>query len=135
MRRTSRAQRIAAVVGEMRVRLPCEGPTTRRRWRAVAFCAALLSAIGGCVSQPQVGLAIGAVNRAFKVDYEAILAAKGTRVFAVPQAQAFEAMRLALRQLGMRSEVEDPLLGYLAVVAPAPLPLDKAQWDQASNAD
>ena len=88
-----------------------------------------------CATQEQIGNAIGAVNRAFRVQYEAILAKKGTRNVSASRIDAYEAMRVALLRLGMQVEAQDPGLGFLTVVAPAPRPLDLAEWRQAAQAD
>jgi len=88
-----------------------------------------------CATQEQKRDAIGAVNRAFRVEYEAILAEKGTRIVRASRIVAYEAMHVALARVGMQVEAQDPGLGYLAVVAPAPRPLDLAEWRQAADAD
>jgi hypothetical protein len=102
--------------------------------RAGCILIALLL-LPGCATQQQLGSAIEAVNRAFRAEYEAILAQQGTRVVSVPKAEAFEAMRTALARLGMQTESQDAGLGYLTVIAPAPRPLDLVEWRQATDAD
>jgi len=69
------------------------------------------------------------------VDYEAILAAKGTRVYKVTRAEAYDAVRVSLARLGMIVEAQDPVLGYVNVYAPAPRPLSVEEWQQAAAAD
>ena len=44
-------------------------------------------------------------------------------------------MRVALAQLGMRTEQQDVMLGHLAVAAKAPAPLSDEEWRSASEAD
>ncbi len=102
------------------------------RTALVIVCAAVLTA---CATQEHIGNAVGAVNRAFRVQYEAILAEKGTRVVGASRTDTYEAMRVALLRLGMRVEAQDPGLGYLTTIAPAPRPLDLAEWRQAAEAD
>ena len=111
------------------------------RWmmglRAVraAGCALLALVVAGCVTDEDKIVAIHAVNEAFRVDYERILADKGTRVFKVRRDDAFVAMRVAMAGIRMRTENQDSLLGHLVVAAPAPLPLDDGEWRRASDAD
>lgn len=99
------------------------------------LCALLAICVPGCVSDGEKISAVRAVNEAFRIDYEKVLAERGTRVFAVRADEAFIAMRVAMAGLRMRTESQDASLGQLVVVAPAPLPLDDAEWRVASNAD
>jgi len=98
----------------------------------VIACAVILTA---CATQEQKADAIGAVNRAFRVEYEAILAEKGRRIVSASRTGAYEAMRVALLRLGMQVEAQDHGLGFLTVIAPAPRPLDLVEWRQAAEAD
>lgn len=100
-----------------------------------AICLIGTLLLSGCATPEQKGDAIGAVNRAFRAEYEAILAEKGTRVVNAAKLPAFEAMRVALARVGMHVEGQDPDLGYLAVAAAAPRPLDLAEWRRAAEAD
>ncbi len=95
------------------------------------FCVLLI----GCAGDQQKISAINAVNEGFRVEYEKLLAERGTRIYKVPRAEAFVAMRVALATLGMRTEQQDVSLGHLAVAAAAPLPLTDAEWRAASEAD
>ena len=99
------------------------------------FCLALAMLAAGCASQQQISGAINEVNKAFRADYELILAEKGTRVFKAGRAEAFEAMRAGLARLGMQIESQDSALGFLSVFAPAPRPLDLEEWRRAADAD
>jgi hypothetical protein len=101
----------------------------------VAATALLVVLLGGCVTDEDKIQAIDAVSRAFRVDYEKILAEKGTRVFKIRRDDAFVAMRVTMAEIGMRTESQDSSLGHLVVIAPAPLPLDEAEWHRASEAD
>lgn len=103
------------------------------RISALVLVAILLTP--GCATQQEIGAAIGAVNQAFRAEYESILAQKGTRVISAQKTAAFDAMRTALGRLGMQIELQDPGLGYLTVAAPAPRPLDLAEWSHATEAD
>lgn len=103
--------------------------------RCAPFCAALALAAGGCASEQQVHDAISAVNRAFRADYERVLADKGTRTFEVRRAEAFVALRAAMSRLGMRLVQQDPDLGYLNADASAPRPLSAEDWRRAAEAD
>jgi hypothetical protein len=98
-------------------------------WLVVASFAA------GCATQSEVRSAITEVNEAFRIEYERILAEKGTRTYAVRQPQAFAALQRALHRLGMRVADEAPELGYLNVYAPAPNPLDAEEWRAAAQSD
>jgi hypothetical protein len=103
-------------------------------WSAGALaCAALV--LVACAGDQQKINAIKAVNLGFKVEYEKLLAEKGSRVYKMSRADAFVAMRVALAQLGLRTEKQDLALGYLSVAAAAPLPLTDAEWRSASQID
>ncbi|MEO8524627.1 MAG: hypothetical protein ABI460_07910 [Caldimonas sp.] len=102
--------------------------------KAVA-CALLAVALLGCASDQEKIVAINALNQGFRVEYEKLLAEKGTRVYKQSRADAFVAMRVALAELGMRTEQQDMTLGHLAVAANAPFPLSDEEWRTASQAD
>ena len=104
----------------------------RVRW---LFLVVALSNIVGCATQQQVVDAIHAVNETFRTHYESILAQKGTRMVGMSKRESFDAIRIALDRLGMQIESQDPGLGYLAVFAAAPLPLNAVEWRQATEAD
>src|SRR5574340_996116 len=74
---------------------------------------ALALAVAGCATDRQRIDAIHAVNEAFRVDYEAILAMKGTQLFQVPRDDAFAAMRVALARAGMHTEDQNESLGQI----------------------
>ena len=106
-----------------------------KSWVAV-WCAVLILVLVGCMPpQHEIGQAIDAINAAFRTDYEAILKKNGTRTYPVSRAEAYDAMRVSLARLGMIVETQDPLLGYVNVYAPAPLPLSPEEWRRASEAD
>jgi hypothetical protein len=99
---------------------------------AALFLAAL---VAGCATDAEVRSAITEVNENFRVEYERILQERGSRTYPVAQARAFSALRTALTRLGMRIADESPEIGYLNVHAPAPNPLDAAEWSKAAQAD
>jgi len=99
---------------------------------AVAFIACGLA---GCANDQQKINAIQAVNQGFRVEYEKMLAEKGSRRYKYGRAETFLAMRVALAGLGLRTEQQDVNLGYLAVAAKAPLPLTDEEWNTASRQD
>ena len=105
--------------------------------RAKFACNALLAAsvLAGCAGDGQKINAINAVNQGFRIEYEKLLAEKGTRSYKVSRGDAFVAMRVALAQLGLQTEQQNMGLGYLAVAAKAPLPLTDEEWRAASEAD
>ena len=104
--------------------------------RSVAgICAALAMLVAGCITLDQKRDAVDAINKAFRADYEAILARDGTRVYKVSRAEAYDAVRISMARLGMTVESQDPVLGYVNVFAPAPRPLDQKEWEQAAEAD
>lgn len=105
-----------------------------RRWFA-GWCAALAMLAAGCITPDQKRGAIDDINKAFRAEYEAILAKNGTRVYKVTRAEAYDAVRVSLARLGMTVEAQDPVLGFVNVFAPAPRPLDLAEWQQAADAD
>jgi hypothetical protein len=96
---------------------------------------ALAILVAGCPKPQDISDAINAINREFQTAYERILDKQGTRVFKVRRDVAFDAMRVTMLRLGMEIADENPGLGYLNVVAPAPRPLDLAEWREAEKAD
>jgi len=73
------------------------------RLSVIWLCAALAS-LSGCVSDQQKYDAIIAVNKEFPAQYEATLAEKGTRDYALRSEDAFSAMSNALTGLGMQTD-------------------------------
>jgi len=100
---------------------------------AAAIALAVLA--GACVSTQDKIDATKAVSRVFCEQYESISSEHGTRVVRVPRGDAYTAMRAALASLGMQLEDQNPKLGLFSVSAPAPLPLDSAEWAKISEAD
>jgi hypothetical protein len=108
------------------------------RWRySAGLCAVLVMLAAGCTFPGAVerGAAVEAINKAFRADYEAILAQNGTRIFNVKRADAYDAVRVSMARLGMTVEAQDPVLGYVNVFAPAPRPLNDEEWERAAAAD
>jgi hypothetical protein len=103
------------------------------RYRWLGLAAVLI--LAACVSQETKRDAINDINAAFKADYEAGLARDGTRTFRLPPRPVFDAVNAALTRLGLVIETRSPELGFMAAEAPAPLPLDRSEWDQAAAAD
>jgi hypothetical protein len=87
------------------------------------------------VSQETKRDAINAINREFEADYEAGLAHDGERVFNVPRGAAFDSVNAALTRLGLVIEQRDRAMGAITAEAPAPLPLDRSEWDRAATVD
>jgi hypothetical protein len=98
------------------------------------LCVAL-ALFSGCVSDQQKHDAIVAVNQEFRAQYEATLAEKGTRAYALKHDDAFSAMSNALTDLGMRPESMDPSLGFMSFYSPAPTPLSDEDWRTTVEAD
>ncbi len=105
-----------------------------RRWVA-GICAALAMLAAGCATQEQIRDATNEVNKAFRAEYESILAEKGTRFYKVGRGEAYDAVRISMARLGMLVESQDPLLGFVNTYAPAPRPLDLEEWRRAAQAD
>ncbi len=91
--------------------------------------------LAGCVSQETRRDAINDINRAFKEEYEATLARNGTRHFAASPGETFDAAGAVLVRLGMALRQQSRGLGFINADAPAPLPLDRGEWDRAAAAD
>jgi hypothetical protein len=110
---------------------------TQGGWAGSRVCVGALLALGlsGCATDQQKMNAINAVNQGFRVEYERLLAEKGSRTYKLSRANAFVALRVALAGLGMRTERQDVTLGHLAVAAPAPSPLSDEEWRSASEVD
>jgi hypothetical protein len=107
-------------------------------WQYVAgLCALFAIFVAGCAvpGDKERGEAVVAINKAFRADYEAILAENGTRVFNVKRGEAYDAVRVSMARLGMTVEAQDPVLGYVNVYAPAPRPLNNEEWETAAAAD
>lgn len=103
-------------------------------WCAI-LCALPAALFSGCVTLEEKRSATTDINRAFQVEYEAILAEKGIRTYKVKRGDAFVALHAALGRLGMRVVDQDPDVGTLNVESPAPLPLDAQEWSRAAAAD
>lgn len=86
-------------------------------------------------SKEKIDEAFTRLNTALKDAYERILKERGTRTVAAPRTLAFDALNAGLVRLGMIVENRDPDLGFLAVAAPAPRPLDAAEWRTTVQAD
>jgi hypothetical protein len=102
--------------------------------RAVLWLAAVALA-QGCATDEQKRDAINDVNAEFRVQYERILADRGTRVYRTSLDDAFPALRTALARVGMRVQDQSPGIGYLSVVGPAPAPLTATEWKNAADQD
>ncbi len=92
-------------------------------------------ALAGCVSQEAKRDAINDINRAFKAEYETILARSGTRLINARADETFDATAAALVGLGMEIRQESRGLGFINADAAAPLPLSRAEWDRSSAVD
>jgi len=103
--------------------------------RHAGLCLLVAALAQGCASKEEIGCAITDINKEFQQQYERILTEKGTRTFDVKPAPAFTGTRAALFRLGMRLEAQDPDLGLLTVAAPAPTPLNEAEWQRVAQAD
>lgn len=103
--------------------------------RNLALALLLSIAMAGCASDDDKSAAIGAVNRAFQADYEAMLADKGVRTYKVRRMDAFVALHATFGKLGMRVADQDPDIGTLTADAAAPHPLNAQEWQQAAAAD
>jgi hypothetical protein len=107
-------------------------------WRlGLAACGLGIGVVlAGCaVSDARKIDAITAVNQGFRIEYEKVLAERGTRTYPIPVREAFTAMRVTLAGLGMATERQDLALGYLAVAGAAPQPLTDSEWQAAAQAD
>jgi hypothetical protein len=92
-------------------------------------------ALAGCVSQETKRDAISDINRAFKEEYEAILARSGTYFASAGAGETFDATAAALVSLGMEIRQQSRGLGFINADAAAPLPLTRGEWDRAGAAD
>lgn len=105
---------------------------TRLLWLAL-----LLVGIAGCKevdhTDPDIAAAIGEINAEFRSGYQQVLAEAGTRHFDVEPALAQQSMRQVLEKLGF-STVNSEGDYYLSVSAPAPTPLDSAEWEEVCRA-
>lgn len=98
--------------------------------------AAIVAAVGaGCVGEGEIRDAITDVNREFRVEYERVLAEKGTRVYKVPRQAALDMLASIMQRLGMHIGDQAREIGYLNVFAPAPAPLGLQEWNRAAEAD
>lgn len=101
------------------------------------MAAAALS-LSGCLepdeSDPQVRDAVREVNEVFATAYQKMLEQNGVRNFPVEQQAAITTMEHVLREVGfvVRRREGDY---YLHVAAPAPLPLNSAEWELVRSLD
>jgi hypothetical protein len=101
----------------------------------VSLWLAATIALAGCVSQDTKRDAINDINRAFKEEYEAILARNGTHFAGAGAGETFDATVAALVSLGMEIRQQSRGLGFINADAAAPLPLSRSEWDRAGTAD
>ncbi len=96
---------------------------------------AAMALVAGCVSQETKRDAINEINKAFEAEYEDTLAKNGTHVVSAPPEEAFKAVYAAVVKLGLvvREQSRDPDL--ISAEAPAPLPLDRNEFDRAAAID
>ncbi len=109
------------------------GDPARRAWVGLWLAATIT--LVGCVSQETKRDAINDINRAFKEEYEAILARNGAHFANVDAGATFDATAAALVSLGMEIRQQSRGLGFINADAAAPLPLTRSEWDRAGNAD
>jgi hypothetical protein len=102
---------------------------------SVALWLAATLVLAGCVSQETKRDAINDINRAFKEEYEAILARNGAHFANVDAGTMFDATTAALVSLGMEIRQQSRGLGFINADAAAPLPLTRGEWDRAGSAD
>jgi len=108
-----------------------------RRVRSIRirFLLATVALLAGCVSQEIKRDAINDINAAFKAEYEVSLARNGTRKVDASTRQSFDATYAALVKLGLVVREESRALGFISAEGPAPLPLDRSEWERASATD
>jgi hypothetical protein len=105
--------------------------------RRVCIWLWLAASIGlaACMSPEVKRDAINDINRAFKEDYEAILAQNGTHFARASTSVTYDATAATLVSLGMELRQQSRGLGLINADAPAPLPLSRSEWDRAGAAD
>jgi hypothetical protein len=105
-----------------------------RKMRCWGGLAAMLI-LAACMSQETKRDAINDINVVFKAQYEAVLAKNGARSFDQSPEVAFDAVNAALTRLGLVIEQRSRGLGFISAEAPAPLPLNRGEWDRAATVD
>jgi hypothetical protein len=88
-----------------------------------------------CVSQETKRDAIKDVNDTFQAEYEDTLAKNGAHVVKAPAGEAFDAVYAALVRLGLVVHEQSRDLGFISAEAPAPLPLNRSEFDRAAAID
>ena len=106
-------------------------------WKAARLWLGLaaLAISAGCVSQETKRDAINDINAAWKKDYEDKLDKNGTHVVNASPADAFDAVYASFVKLGLVVRQESRALGLITAEGPAPLPLNREEWDRAAEAD
>jgi len=105
------------------------------RWMHGVVMVALSVLLAGCATKSEIVDAITALNEYYRTEYEAALKENGTRVFKLPRAEVYDALRVSLARLGLTVEAQDPVIGYLRVFGPSPRPLDAEEWRRVSDTD
>ena len=95
----------------------------------------LLVLVVGCVSEETKRDAINDINAAFKAEYEATLAKDGTHFLKANPGDAYDAVNATFVKLGLVVTQQSRGLGLITAEAPAPRPLDRAEWDRAATND
>jgi hypothetical protein len=88
----------------------------------------LLFALVGCVSRSDVNRAAFALEAAWQNDYEAVLDEDGIRRYALPRAEAFDALLATAKRMRMVVREVDEKRGFIMLAALAPTPLTQAEW-------
>ena len=99
------------------------------------LCAAAMAIVAGCVSQETKRDAINEINAAFRAEYEATLAKNGTHLVKATPGEAFDAVYATFVKLGLVVRQESRAVGLIAAEGPAPLPLERDEWNRAAETD
>lgn len=114
------------------------GVRDRVRSLTAVIAALVVSMLAGCLEpdedDPQVRDAIREVNEVFAASYQKMLEQNGVRNFPVDQATAITVMEHVLRGVGFVVRRREGNY-YLHVSAPAPLPLNTAEWELVRSLD
>jgi len=89
----------------------------------------------GCVGMSQINEGVNAVNDAWKQENTNLLKTAGTRTYDISKKEGFDAMVMALSDLGFMLEEAIYETGLIFGVAPAPTPLTEEEWAEAKKID
>jgi hypothetical protein len=104
--------------------------------KPISILAALaVSALGACVSAPEINRATYAMDAEWQIELERLREQDGSRTYGVGRDEAFTAMLRGVQSLGLTVLRKDKTSGTVKAVGIGPKPLTEEEWAQAEAVD